>query len=133
MSDTIMVIYVIVVIGLTTALMFHLALRHRQIVTSLIWWSFIGIFLSSIGGLLLLGTFTPNMANYGNTSGEIYNAYTWGGIILPEYSEMLNAINNLGIVINAMGLGVLVMALLSGFFPKSFFLPPEYEDHTQIH
>jgi len=76
-----------------------------------------------VGSILLLGTFTPNMADYSITAREIYNTFTWAGKTMPEYSEALKGINNVGIVINAMGLGVLVMVVLGGFFPRVFFEP----------
>jgi len=133
MSETIISIYVIVMMSLTVALLIHAALRHRHIVSILIWWAFIGIFLSTVGGLLMQGTFTPGAADYSNTANELYNAYTWGGIYLPEYNDMLSQMNNLGIVINALGLGVLVMAVLSGFFPRTFFPPIMEGDRTQTH
>lgn len=123
MSDTIMIIYVIVTIGVITALLLQSAKRHRRIVSLLILWTFIGTFLSTTGGLLILGTFTPNMADYSETSRQLYNVFTWGGIELPEYNDVLGNINNLGVIINALGLGVLVMAVLCGFFPRSFLLP----------
>ena len=121
MSDVVMSIYVMVVMGMGVAVMFHSARRHRRIVSSLIWWTFIGTFLSTVGGLLMVGTFTPNMANYSHTASDLFNAFSWGGINLPEYNDMMGQINNLGIAINAMGLGVLIMGVLSGFFPRSFF------------
>lgn len=133
MSDTIMFIYVIVAIGLITALLMHSAMRHRRIVSVLMLWTFIGSFLSTVGGLLILGTFTPNMADYSETSRQLYNAFTWGGIRLPEYNDILGNINNLGVVINALGLGVLIMAVLSGFFPRSFFPPVSKEEHIENH
>lgn len=133
MSDTIMTIYVIVAIGLVTALILHSAMKHKRMVSILLWWTFIGVFLCSIGGLLMLGSFTPNMADYSYTSREFYNAFTWGGIEFPEYNEILTHINNLGIVINSLGLGVLVMAVLSGFFPRSFFPPVSREQRFQSH
>ncbi len=119
MSDVIMSIYVLVMIGLVTALVFHSALGHRRMVSRLIWWTFLGMFVSTVGGVLLLGTFTPNMAEHSLTGREIYNAFTWGGKI-PEYDETLRQVSNLGAVINAMGLGILVMAVIKGFFPRAF-------------
>ena len=121
MSDTVMSIYIIVCIGLLISLLFHSARGHRRIVLNLAWWTIIGVFVSTVGSFLLLGTFTPNMANDSITAREIYNAFTLAGRNMPEYSEALRGINNIGIVINAMGLGVLVMVVLGGFFPKAFF------------
>jgi len=119
MSDVVMSIYVLIVLGLVTALVFHSALGHRRMVSRLIWWAFIGMFVSTVGGILLLGTFTPNMAEHSLTAREIYNVYAWGGKI-PEYDETLSRISDLGTVINAMGLGILVMTLIKGFFPRAF-------------
>ncbi|MCL4439357.1 MAG: hypothetical protein M1609_01835 [Firmicutes bacterium] len=133
MSDVLMGFYLVISTGLVIVLLYHAALRHRRIVSSLTCWAFIGVFVSTIGGFLLLGTFTPNMADYSKTSSEIYNAFTWGGIALPEYNDMLEKINDLGIIINAMGLGVLIMATLSGFFPRSFFTYARAENQTETH
>jgi len=123
MSDIVMSIYILVCIGLLVSLLFHSARGHRRIVLNLAWWTIIGVFISTVGSILLLGTFTPNMADDSLTSREIYNAFTWAGKTMPEYSEALKGINNIGVVINAMGLGVLVMVVLGGFFPKAFFQP----------
>jgi len=123
MSDTVMSIYIIVCIGLLVSLLFHSARGHRRIVLNLTWWTLIGVFISTVGSLLLLGTFTPNMADDSLTAREIYNTFIWAGKVMPEYSEALRGINNVGVVINAMGLGVLVMVVLGGFFPKVIFQP----------
>lgn len=133
MSDFVISIYIVVLMSLATLLVFHAALRHRRIVSSLTYWALIGVFLSSVGGLLLLGTFNPDMANYSARANDLYNAFTWGGIDMPGYSEMIRVITNMGIVINAMGLGVLILDVLSGLFPKSFFLPVVSKNQTQPH
>ncbi len=121
MSDVVINIYIIVCIGLLISLLFHTARGHRRIVINLAWWTIIGVFISTVGSILLLGTFTPNMADAGLTTREIYNTFIWAGKDMPEYSEALQGIYNIGVVINAMGLGVLVMVVLGGFFPKTFF------------
>lgn len=120
MSDTIISIYLFVGIGWTVTMLFHSALRHRRIVSILTWWTFIGVLISTVGWVLMLGTFTPSASGYSRTATDLYNLFAWGGIALPKYSDLLNAFNTLGIVINAMGLGVLVMVVLSGFFPRTF-------------
>lgn len=129
MSDVLVLIYLIVGTGLVTAFVFHKATGHHRIFSALMVWAVLGVFMSTIGGLLILGTFIPNMASYNNTAVDLYNISTWGGLELPEYNETLGAISNLGIVINAMGLGVLIMTALAGFFPRSFF--SSGSDHTQ--
>ncbi|MHB9094440.1 MAG: hypothetical protein ACYC21_07180 [Eubacteriales bacterium] len=121
MSDVMVCIYFIVTICLVVAIMFHSALRHRRIVLCLTWLAIIGVFVSTIGGVILFGIFTPSVADYSKTSGEMYNAFTYGRMAPPRYDQMLKDINTVGAAINAMGMGVLVMAVLSGFFPRYFF------------
>lgn len=121
MSDILIMVYLIVATGLVTVFVFHKATGHRRTFAVLMQWALLGVFVSSIGGLLMLGTFTPNMASYNNTAADMYNVFTWGGIELPEYDDTLSILNNLGIVINAMGLGILIMTTMAGFLPRKFF------------
>ncbi len=135
MSDTVITIYMLVAMCLGVTLLIHSAAGHRRIASALMWWTFIGIFVSVVGGMLLVGAFTPDISNYSKTATDMYGAFDWGGIALPEYNDMLSKIYTLGAVINAMGLGILIMAVLAGFFPRSFFTPAkrEEEDKTRTH
>lgn len=133
MSDVIVIIYLVVASGLITALLFHKGVGHRRIFSSLFVWTLSGIFVSTIGGLLIHGTFTPNTASYNSTYEELYNMFTWGGIEIPQYDVTLVTIRNLGIVTNAMGLGILVMTMLAGFFPRSFFLSAGGRKEKEAH
>ncbi len=121
MSDVLVMAYLIVATGLVTVFVFHKATGHRRIFSVLMQWALLGVLVSTIGGLLILGTFTPNMASYNNTAADMYNLFSWGGLELPDYDATLAAISNLGIVINAMGLGILVMTTMAGFLPRTFF------------
>lgn len=133
MSDVLVLVYLIVGTGLVTAFVFHKATGHHRIFSVLMLWAVLGVFISTIGGMLILGTFTPNMASYNNTAADVHNIFTWGGIELPEYNETLGAISDLGIVINAMGLGILVMTAMAGFFPRSFFSPGSNHKQKEAH
>lgn len=132
MSDAVIGIFILTAGSLASAIMMHTAMGHRRLVSILVWLACIGIFVSTVGVLLLVGTFTPEMTDYSQTSGEIYNAFSWGGIELPEYDEMQQQIQTVGAIITAMGLGVLIMATLSGFFPRAFFSPVKPKDHRTI-
>ena len=121
MSDVLVMVYLIVATGLVTVFVFHKATGHRRTFAVLMQWALLGVFVSTVGGLLMLGTFTPNMASYNNTASDMYNVFTWGGIELPEYNDTLLVLSNLGIIINAMGLGILIMTTMAGFLPRTFF------------
>lgn len=133
MSDVIVMIYLVVATGLVTVFVFHKATGHRRIFAVLMQWALLGIFVSTIGGLIILGTFTPNMASYNNTAADMYNVFTWGGIELPEYDETLSVLSDVGSVINAMGLGILVMTTMAGFLPRSFFSLSSNSKQTEAH
>ncbi len=133
MSDVLVLAYLIVGTGLVTALVFHKARGHHRIFSALLWWASLGVFVSSIGGLLILGTFTPNMAAYNQTAADLYNLFSWGGVELPEYNDTINVFSNLGIIINSMGLGFLVMATMAGFFPRSFFSTSSNQKQKTAH
>jgi len=133
MSDVVIGIYILTAFSLAVAIIIHASMGHRRLFGILVWLASIGVFVSAVGGLLLLGTFTPEMADYSKTSGQVYNAFTWGGIELPEYTEMLEQINTMGAIITAMGLGVLIMAALSGLFPRTFFSPAKPKGRTLPH
>lgn len=133
MSDVLVFTYLIVATGLVTALVFHKSTGHHRIFTVLMFWAVLGVLLSTIGGLLAVGTFTPNMASYNHTAADLYNISTWGGLELPEYNDTLGAIGDLGIVFSAMGLGILILTTAAGFFPRSFFSPSSNRNQRTVH
>lgn len=116
MSDTMTAIMAFIIMGLISTTTYHAAKGRRDLVLSIFLWSFTGIILVSLGFFILNGLFDPTTKT--NISGYMFNPATKAVISQQSATE-------LGQFTVATGLGLWVMSLLLGLFPKIFRLSQE--------